>query len=241
MIDFSCSTCRKHFRVSDALAGKSSKCKQCGASMRVPTESDPESAEKAFPVIDITPRPSRSAHPSAPISTAPPRRSAPSAVTATPLSAGSPDPAGLDGAVPALLLTLIQEYAMHHGSITEIQRKRREFHIPALLFGGGGGLVFAVCAIVMVMDLAGLCATRPPVNWAVGMFFGGPIALMMGFVWCVMLLEERQKIAAGEAGKADVMRRLLAAFPQLQGVRAEALLSGKAAQAIMARPANWAV
>jgi hypothetical protein len=153
------------------------------------------------------------------------------------------EPAGRDGAAPVLLVALLQEYAAHHGPIAEIQRQRRGFHAPALLLGGGGGIVFAVCAIWMGIELAGgLGAARLPRSdplWAPGMFFGGVIALVMGFAWLMMLLDERKKVAAGEAGKADVMRRLLAAFPQLQGASPEALLSGKAAQTIMARPANW--
>ncbi len=167
------------------------------------------------------------------------------AVTATPSSAGVAEPAGWVGAAPVLLVALLQEYALHHGPIAEIQRQRRGFHIPALLLGVGGGIVFVVCAIWMGIELAsGLGATRPPHSdplWAPGMFFGGTIALFMGFVWWTMLVDERKLVAAGEAGKADVMRRLLAAFPQLQRSNAEALLSGKAAQAIMARPANWPV
>jgi hypothetical protein len=160
------------------------------------------------------------------------------AITATPPSAGTGEPAGRDDAAPILLVALLQEYAVHHGPIAAIQRQRRGFHFPALLVGGGGGLVFALCAVWMGIDLAsGQGVTRPPHSdplWAPGMFFGGSIAVIMGIAWLTMLVDERKLVAAGEAGKADVMRRLLAAFPQLQGTGAEALLSGKAAQAIMA-------
>jgi hypothetical protein len=160
------------------------------------------------------------------------------AITATPPSAGTGEPAGRDDAAPILLVALLQEYAVHHGPIAAIQRQRRGFHFPALVVGGGGGLVFALCAVWMVIDLvSGQGVARPPHSdplWAPGMFFGGSIALIMGIAWLTMLVDERKLVAAGEAGKAEVMRRLLAAFPQLQGPRAEALLSGKAAQAIMA-------
>jgi hypothetical protein len=158
-------------------------------------------------------------------------------VTATPHFAGQ------DGAVPPLLLALLQEYAVHQGPIAEAQHKRRVFRIPAL-FGIGGGLLFVVCFIWMALELAGgLSTTRPPRSdppWAIGMFFGGTAAGFIGLVWVMLLLEERHKVAAGEAGKADVMRRLLAAFPQLRRDSAEALLNGQTVQAITTRPANWA-
>jgi hypothetical protein len=160
------------------------------------------------------------------------------AITATPPSVGTGKPVGRDDAAPILLVALLQEYAVHHGPIAAIQRQRRGFHIPALLVGGGGGLVFVLCAVWMVSDLvSGQGAARPTHSeplWAPGMFFGGSIAGIMGIAWWTMLVDERKLVAAGEAGKADVMRRLLAAFPQLQGAKAEALLSGNVSQAIMA-------
>ena len=105
-------------------------------------------------------------------------------------------------------------------------------------------IAFVGFAVWMVIELAaGTIAARlrnpghPP--WGVGMFTAAPFALA-GFVHGWLAVVKGRKIAAGERGKAEVIRRLLAAFPQLQGADAEALLSGKATQAIMERPASWA-
>ncbi|NLS96760.1 MAG: TIGR00266 family protein [Planctomycetaceae bacterium] len=36
MIEFTCPSCQKHYRVNDELAGKTAKCKQCGGTFQVP-------------------------------------------------------------------------------------------------------------------------------------------------------------------------------------------------------------
>lgn len=97
----------------------------------------------------------------------------------------------------------------------------------------------------MVIEFAaGTIAARlsrpehPP--WGgVGMFTSAPFALA-GFVHGWLAVVKGREVAAGERGKAEVIRRLPAAFPRLQGADAEALLSGQATQAILERPANWA-
>jgi hypothetical protein len=159
-------------------------------------------------------------------------------VTATRPAARAGDPVGPDGVAPALLVALLQEYAVHQGPIAEAQRKLREFHIQGLLMVGGGGVVFVACATWMLIAFAvGATPTRQgPPPWLVGMIVSGTIALSMGWFWWLMFIQERRKSAAGEKGKADVIRRLLAAFPQLRGADAEALLSGKATQAIVGGP-----
>src|ERR1700722_12093729 len=110
--------------------------------------------------------------------------------------------AGPEDAAPIRLVALLQEYAVHHGPIAAIQRQRNAFHFPALLVGGGGGFVFALCAVWMVIDLAsGQGVARPPHSdplWAPGMFIGGSIAVIMGIAWWTMLVDERKLVAAGE-------------------------------------------
>ena len=178
----------------------------------------------------------------------------PEAIRATvpipPLSAGAGEgiQLGLDeapaavaaGAAPALLVALLQEYAAHEGPIIEMRRQRRGLRPTLLIVCGVGGLVFTGCLVWMVIELVtGLGSARPPRSdppWMIGMFFGGVAALFVGLNLLMMTLDERKKVAASEAGKADVLRRLLAAFPQLQEAGAKALLSGQAAQAITTRP-----
>ena len=97
-------------------------------------------------------------------------------VTAAPHFAASPAAAEQDGAAPALLVALLQEYAEHHAPIAEARRKRRALRIPVLGAGAIGLLVFTVCAIWMVIELAGPGAVRPPRSeppWLIGMIFGG--------------------------------------------------------------------
>lgn len=48
MIEFSCPSCQKPYRVNDNLAGKTAKCKQCGNAFQVPfPEAEPEADEYA--------------------------------------------------------------------------------------------------------------------------------------------------------------------------------------------------
>lgn len=160
------------------------------------------------------------------------------------LPTGATTSAVADGVAPALLVALLQEYAVHQAISVAARRERRVHRILEVLLGVGGGVAFVGFAVWMVIEFAaGTMGARlrspehPP--WGVGMFTSAPFALA-GFVHGWLAVVQGRKIAAGERSKADVIRRLLAAFPQLQGADAEALLSGKGTQAIMARPANWA-
>lgn len=69
MIEFACERCGKAFKVADTLAGKSAKCKSCGAVIRVPSP-----AEGSAPAIGITPgpAPTRSAPAPTPTPSVPP-------------------------------------------------------------------------------------------------------------------------------------------------------------------------
>lgn len=44
MIEFTCPSCQKHYRVNDELAGKTAKCKQCGSAFQVPMPAVPAEA-----------------------------------------------------------------------------------------------------------------------------------------------------------------------------------------------------
>jgi hypothetical protein len=147
--------------------------------------------------------------------------------THPPTSASTP--AVVDGVAPALLVALLQEYAIHQAPIAQIQRKRRQ----CLLCGVLSGFTFLVFVVLNVPGLAASGSELEPTLFA-GLIASGIFTPFLGFVWCAIILEERYKLKASEKGKADVIRRLLAAFPQPQGTDAKALLSGKAAQGIIA-------
>lgn len=53
MIEFNCPSCQRHFKVSDALAGRSAKCKACGEPFTVPAAAPPELL--TTPPADLTP------------------------------------------------------------------------------------------------------------------------------------------------------------------------------------------
>ena len=62
MIDFSCPSCDKQFRVSDELAGRTATCKQCGSKLQVPipapaAASDPPEASPPPPAPSPSPSP----------------------------------------------------------------------------------------------------------------------------------------------------------------------------------------
>lgn len=46
MIEFTCPSCQKHYRVNDELAGKTAKCKQCGGAFQVPMPVVPVEVDK---------------------------------------------------------------------------------------------------------------------------------------------------------------------------------------------------
>jgi hypothetical protein len=152
------------------------------------------------------------------------------------MSDGELDPA----AGQLLLVALVQEYAEHHRVAREHRRDRRGLGITALVFAGVAAASLLVCGTLLVIDLiVGLNPAAPAGSAASGLTAGAVLpaagAGFMGLVFLMARADLRRKIEAAEAGMADVLARLCAAFPQLEASRRESLLSGALVNGITAR------
>jgi hypothetical protein len=92
MIEFSCASCGKRYKLEDHMAGKRAKCK-CGSVLQVPSASVAPAAEAEMKTVTMT----------SPAPVAPPRKTPPAAPEPEPAAAAQCPSCGAEMAATAVL------------------------------------------------------------------------------------------------------------------------------------------